>query len=160
MDNNIMGLIIGSCFILIGLIILIFLLLTIYHNENNQELLIAEGIIIESSLEKKIEDYAMSTNIYGSSRDVTYKQKIKFEYIIDGVKYHSSKIYYIDFNNFFLTIKKKKVIIEKHPVNKKIKVFYTLKEKEKGFLYRKTPTEYTTFITVICFLVGSYFIWS
>ncbi|MBG7612420.1 DUF3592 domain-containing protein [Polaribacter sp. BAL334] len=152
------GLIFGLLFILLGLIFLTLTLINLYFNDKIKDWQSLNAKVLKSSLTEKKEEFNIDTDIYSSSTRITYEQKIEFEYDYDGEKYKSDKIYYLEFNEWFLTNNQKKELSKNYYKDKRINIYLNPKDKCKAFLIDEFPINKLIIYMTITFIAGLFFL--
>ncbi|MET2984201.1 DUF3592 domain-containing protein [Aureibaculum conchae] len=157
MSNNLFELTIGAVLILTGIIFLYLLFLSIYINYKINTWNSINGKILVSNLSKKVKRYSIDLDDYGDSTEIAYTNKVIFEFEIENCTYVSDRLYYLNFNKWFLTNKFKKSLAEKYIIGKEVKVYYNPKEIEKAFLVQKTPITILLSYSLLSILGGLFF---
>jgi len=150
--------IIGLIFILISLFFFIISLVISYFNEKVKGYKNIKGKILESSLIKVEDSYAVDTDIYNSTSGTKYKSNIKYEYVINNESYISDRIYSSNLNNMFSTSRTSKKLIEKYYKNKTVDVYLNPDNNNDTFLIKKIPVNYKLFLFIVFLLTGIFII--
>ena len=158
MSENLIGLMIGIVFLIVGMLFLTFTVLNIYFNEKVENWNILNGEILTSKLTKKVNEYSMDLDIYSNSTEVNYNQIVKFKYQFENHSFHSNKIFYLEFNNWFYSNKMKKKIAETYANNKTVRIFLNPKESQKAFLIQKAPIDKLIIYTILSLISSVYFL--
>ncbi len=158
MEGNLFGFIIGIIFIIAGLVFSTFIILNFLHNEKAVGWSTSKGEILISNLSKKVTRHSIGLDEFGPSTEVTYDQNIKFKYEVDNITYTSTKIYYLDYNNWFTTKKMKKNLDKIYKQGKIVTVYMNSNEVEKAFLIEKAPVTSILIYSLLCFLIGLFFL--
>ncbi|MDV7188592.1 DUF3592 domain-containing protein [Lutibacter sp. TH_r2] len=152
------GLIFGLLFILLGLFFLALILINLYYNDKAKDWQSLHGKVLKSSLIETVEEYNIDTDIYSSSSVKKYEQKIEFKYDYDGEKYISDKIYYLGFNEWFLTNNQKKELYKNYYKEKLINIYLNPKDKDNAFLIDEFPINKLIIYMIISFIAGLFFL--
>ncbi len=150
-------LIVGWLLILLGLIFISLVILNAYYYKEIENWNVVKGTVLQTKLTKKVVRFG-GLDDFGMSTDISYSISISYQYEFDGQQYTSKKIFYYDFNRWFMFNKAKINLNNSYKTGQAVDVYVSSKKPESGFLIRKAPWVLMLTYAVICIIFGIIFL--
>ena len=135
--------------IVVGLVFICLIIFNSYYDRQMESWEIVKGTVLQTNLSKRV-DYS-SIDEFGPTRDITYTFNINYEYVFKGIRYTSSKIFYFNFNNWFMFNKYKIRLNDTYASTSVVDFYVNSKHPERGFLKRGAPWRMKLLFAVACF---------